>query len=79
MNIEQLTKRKRELCGKNISVPCINVKDDLAAVLKLSTEHKQVTPESILITKMRAALPYVSQELKPFAQAILKLYETQAK
>jgi hypothetical protein len=75
LNIEQLQKRKRQLCGETRTVPAFNVNEDLAAILKLSLDHRPITDESILFEKMEVALDRVSPELKPFCEAIIILFK----
>jgi len=75
LNLELLRKKKVALCGQSVTVEQFSVKDDLAAILSLSLKGETVNKKSILIEKMKTALPFVSEEIKPFAEAILQIYQ----
>jgi hypothetical protein len=75
MNMELIRKRKRQLCGESVTLPYIDIKEDLAAVLKLTMEHKPVTRKEITLTKMNAALPLAPDWFKPFGDAVIEMYK----
>jgi hypothetical protein len=77
MNSSLLQERYRQLVPphKVVKPLPLSLEDDLAVLCSLALTETPITPENALVRRMEANLPYLSDDLKPFGEAILELYK----
>ena len=77
LNLKQLIRRRRQLCGETVTIELFNVHGELEAITSLMSSGEAVTKRNILLVQMEAALPFVSPEMRPFCESVLHFMKQQ--